>query len=141
MNNQTKRPNPKFTLEFKQDAVKLVTEKGYTHQQAADSLGISLSAIGRWSRAERGSASPPGSKTATLNLTDQAELLRLRKENEQLRMEREILKRPQSSLPRKSSKVRVFSRATEDLSYNRVMPRDGGESQCLLCVGKEARRY
>jgi transposase len=93
MNNQTKRPNPKFTLEFKQDAVKLVTEKGYTHQQAADSLGISLSAIGRWSRAERGSASPPGSKTATLNLADQAELLRLRKENEQLRMEREILKK------------------------------------------------
>jgi len=93
MNNQTKRPNPKFTLEFKQDAVKLVTEKGYTHQQAADSLGISLSALGRWTRAERGSANPTGSKTATLNLADQAELLRLRKENEQLRMEREILKK------------------------------------------------
>ena len=109
MNNQTKRPNPKFTLEFKQDAVKLVTEKGYTHQQAADSLGISLSAIGRWSRAERGSASPTGSKTATLNLADQAELLRLRKENEQLRMEREILKKALSSLPRKSNKIRIYS--------------------------------
>ncbi len=48
MNNQIKRASPKFTLEFKQDAAKLVTEKGYTHQQAADSLGISLSAIGRW---------------------------------------------------------------------------------------------
>jgi transposase-like protein len=46
MNNQIKRPNPKFTLEFKQDAVKLTTEKGYTHQQVADSLGISLSAVG-----------------------------------------------------------------------------------------------
>ncbi|NOU42538.1 MAG: transposase [Methyloglobulus sp.] len=51
MNNQIKRPNPKFTLEFKQDAVKLVTEQGQTHQQAADSLGISLGAIGRWPRA------------------------------------------------------------------------------------------
>jgi transposase len=40
MKEQTKAPNPKFTLEFKQDAVKLVTEKGYTHQQAADNLGI-----------------------------------------------------------------------------------------------------
>ena len=47
MNNQIKRPNPKFTLEFKQDAVKLVNGKGYTHQQAVDNLGISLSAIGR----------------------------------------------------------------------------------------------
>jgi len=93
MNNQTKQLKPKFTFEFKQDAVKLITEKGYTHQQAADSLGISLSAIGRWSRAERGSASPSDSKTATLSLADQAELVRLRKEIEQLRMEREILKR------------------------------------------------
>jgi transposase len=93
MNEKTKRPNPKFTLEFKQDAAKLVNEKGYTHQQAADNLGISLSAIGRWSRAERGSASAPDTKAATQNLADQAELLRLRKENEQLRMEREILKK------------------------------------------------
>jgi transposase-like protein len=53
MNNQAKRPNPKYPLEFKQDAAKLVNEKGYTHQQAADHLGISLSAIGCWVRAER----------------------------------------------------------------------------------------
>ena len=93
MNDQKKRPNPKFALDFKHDAVKLITEKGYAHQQVADSLGISLSAIGRWSRAECGPASPSGTKTATLNLADQAELLRLRKEIEQLRMERGILKK------------------------------------------------
>jgi len=45
--NQIKRCKPKYTLEFKQDAARLVLEKGYTHQQAADNLGISLSAIGR----------------------------------------------------------------------------------------------
>jgi transposase len=96
MNNpqiQIKRPNLKFTLEFKQDAVKLITEKGYAHQQVADSLGISLSAIGRWPRSERGASSPSNTKTATLNLADQTELLRLRKEIEQLRMEREIIKK------------------------------------------------
>ena len=91
--NQSKRPTPKYTLEFKQDAAKLVNEKGYTHQQAADNLGISLSAIGGWARAERGSTPPSTSKTATFNLTGQAELLRLRKEIGQLRMEREILKK------------------------------------------------
>jgi transposase len=53
MNTQKKRLIPKYTLEFKKDAVRLVNEKGYTHQQAADHLGISLSAIERWSRAER----------------------------------------------------------------------------------------
>ena len=88
---QTKRPNPKFTLEFKQDAAKLVLEKGYTHQQASDNLGVSLSALGRWVRAERGITSP--SKKPLLNLAEQSELARLRKEIEQLRMEREIIKK------------------------------------------------
>src|SRR5665648_305004 len=86
--NQIKRCKPKYTLEFKQDAARLVLEKGYTHQQAADNLGISLSAIGRWVRAERGSTTE-----VVLNLTDQTELVRLRRENEQLRMEREIIKK------------------------------------------------
>jgi transposase len=93
MNNETKRPNPKFTLEFKQDAAKLVLEKGYTHQQASDNLGVSLSALGRWVRAERGSKAPSATKQVALNLASQSELVRLRRENEQLRMEREILKK------------------------------------------------
>jgi transposase len=89
MNNITKRLRPKYTLEFKQDAIKLFTEKGYTHQQAADSLGISLSAIGNWSRVERGSTNITSTKmSGALNLVAHAELLRLRKENEQLRLTR-----------------------------------------------------
>jgi transposase len=91
--NQTKRPNPRYTLEFKQDAAKLVNEKGYAHQQAADNLGISLRAIGRWSRAGRGPATTSTTKTAALNLTGQAGLLRLRKEDGQLRMGRETIKK------------------------------------------------
>jgi transposase len=93
MSNQTKQKRPKYTLEFKKDAAKLVIEKGYTHDQAAESLGISLSALGRWVRAERGPASVSTQKKAVLNLTDQTELIRLRKENERLRREREILKK------------------------------------------------
>jgi transposase len=93
MKEQTKRSRPKYTLEFKQDAVKLVTEKGYTHQQAADNPGIYLSTIGRWVRAERVPMATSEIKKATLNLTDHRELARLRRVNEQLRMEREILKK------------------------------------------------
>ena len=48
MYNDTKRPKSKFTLEFKRDAIKLVTEKGYTHQQVADSLVIYLSESRTW---------------------------------------------------------------------------------------------
>lgn len=93
MNNQTNQKRPKYTLEFKQDAAKLVIEKGYTHEQAAKNLGVSESALGRWVRAERGTASVFQPKKTLLNLNSQDELTRLRKENEQLRMEREILKK------------------------------------------------
>ena len=55
MSDTHKPKQPKFTLEFKQDAARLVVEKGYTHKQAADSLGVSESALGRWVRAERNS--------------------------------------------------------------------------------------
>ena len=72
----------------------MVLEKGYSQQQAAAHLGISLSALRLWVLAER---KPSGTESIAkkpgLSLADQAELLRLRKENEQLRIEREILKK------------------------------------------------
>lgn len=94
MSNEKKHNRPKYGLEFKQDATQLVLEKGYSQQQAADHLGISVSALGRWVRAERKpSANESAAKKSGLNLGDHDELIRLRKENEQLRMEREILKK------------------------------------------------
>jgi len=94
MTNEKKHKRPKYSLEFKQDAARLVLEKGYSQQQAADHLGISQSALGRWVRAERKpSANESTVKKSCLNLGDHDELIRLRKENEQLRMEREILKK------------------------------------------------
>ncbi len=53
MSEQNKHNPPKYTLEFKQDSAKLVNE-GYTQKQAADNLGVSLGAIGRRVRAEKG---------------------------------------------------------------------------------------
>ncbi|WP_445370879.1 transposase [Methylomonas sp. HW2-6] len=94
MTNEQKHKRPKYSLEFKQDAAKLVLEKGYSQQQAADHLGISLSALGRWVRAEsKPSTKGSSTKKPSLSLGDHDELIRLRKENEQLRMEREILKK------------------------------------------------
>ena len=94
MSNDNKPKRPKFSLEFKQDAARLVIEKGYTQQEAADHLGISLSALGRWVRAERpATKDEPLLKKNSLNLAHQDELVKLRKENERLRMEREILKK------------------------------------------------
>ncbi len=94
MTNEKRHHRPKYSLEFKQDAAKLVLEKGYSQQQAADHLGVSLSAMGRWVRMERRPiATESTMKKPNVNLTEHDELIRLRKENEQLRMEREILKK------------------------------------------------
>ncbi|QPK65710.1 hypothetical protein IVG45_17605 [Methylomonas sp. LL1] len=66
----------------------LVKEPAIAH------LGISLSALGRWVRAEsKPSTNGSATKKPSLSLGDHDELIRLRKENEQLRMEREILKK------------------------------------------------
>lgn len=90
--SQTKKPH--YSLEFKQDATKLVLSKGYSIPEAANSLGVSKSALRKWVRAEKsGKISnnyPPGS---ALSLSEHEELLRLRKENARLKMEREILKK------------------------------------------------
>lgn len=90
MTMSKKLGNPMYTLEFKQDAVKLVQEKGYTILEAASSLGVSLSALNRWIRAERGGAARASS---ILNLSEHDELIQLRKENTRLKQEREILKK------------------------------------------------
>ncbi len=85
-----KKTRRKFSPEFKDDAVKLVTEQGYSITETARNLGINAALLGRWKRErerERLDNSVPGNPFAL-----KEELRRLRKENKQLRMEREILK-------------------------------------------------
>ena len=93
VNMDKKNTRRTFTLEYKQDAVKLVTEQGYSRQKAADSLGISLSAITTWVRQESPIGDSKEAKSITLNLSERSELERLRKENQRLLMERDILKK------------------------------------------------
>lgn len=78
-----------YTDEFKQEAVKLVTEQGYTTAEAARSLGINPGLLRRW----RQKFEQKSQGTETMNETEREELIRLREENRRLRMEREILKK------------------------------------------------
>ena len=84
MSNQTRR---RFSDEFKEEAVKLITEQGYKVSEASRNLDINASMLRRWQR----ELSPESD--GSIDPDEKAELQRLRKENKTLRMEREILKK------------------------------------------------
>lgn len=81
-----------YSRQFKLDAVKLVTDQGYKISEAARNLEISPNLLGKWKNQLAGESDQafPGKGHMTL---EKEELHRLRKENERLRMEREILKK------------------------------------------------
>ena len=89
----TKRKNRSYTAEFKQEAVALVTEQGYSIPKAAASLGITEKLLYNWKAKFDSEQSG-----ASLNADERAELLRLRKENKELKMEKEILKKASALL-------------------------------------------
>lgn len=87
----SKQKRRKHSKEFKEEAVKLVTEQGYQVSEAARNLGIHPNVLGRW---KRESEVKEGDDTTSGGLAAmQSELNRLRKENKRLEMEREILKK------------------------------------------------
>ena len=87
----SKQRRRKHSKEFKEEAVKLVTEQGYQVSEAARNLGIHPNVLGRWKQElevkEGDGATPDGSASM------KSELNRIRKENKRLQMEREILKK------------------------------------------------
>ena len=79
----------KYTDEFKDEAVKLVTEQGNKITETARNLDIHDSLLRRWIK----DRSPDGKGKLPEASKLQTELKRLKRENERLRMEREILKK------------------------------------------------
>ena len=83
-----KRTRRKYTQEFKQDAVALVVKQGYSLAEAARSLDISDAILRRWKREYEAQLSGDA-----LSQDEREELRRLRRENRELKMEKEILKK------------------------------------------------
>src|SRR5207247_7179357 len=81
-----------YTREFKVEAVKLVTEKGYSLAEAARSLGIGENLLRNWKLAlqEQGEQAFPGHGNLP---AIEEELRQLKAENKRLQMERDILKK------------------------------------------------
>lgn len=82
----------RYSDEFKIDAVRLVLDEGLSKAEVSRRLGVGQDSLGKWVRAYK--STNGNAFTGKVELTEeQKELRRLRIENRQLKMEREILKK------------------------------------------------
>ncbi len=100
MSQKRKRPN--YTKEFKQDAIKLVMEQGYSCPDVGRRLGIPTSNVSRWVRIHRKDQKDI-SESGVTRREMEVEIRRLKKENKRLEMEREILKKAAAFFAKESS--------------------------------------
>ena len=84
------RTRPPYPEEFKREAIELVRLTGKSIRQAAKDLGISEVSLRNWVKQ---AAADAGERRGGLSSDEREELARLRRENQTLRMEREILKK------------------------------------------------
>jgi transposase len=91
-----------YTAEFKAEAVKLVTEQGYSIAEAARSLGLNDNLIRNWKQAlqDNGEHAFPGRGKLS---PFEEENLRLRAENKRLLAERDILKKAAAFFAREAT--------------------------------------
>ena len=80
----------KFDEDFKVGAVRLVMETGKPIAQVARDLGVSEGTLGNWCAKARRARE---GENPALSEDERAELARLRRENTELRMQRDVLKR------------------------------------------------
>jgi transposase len=80
----------RFTPEYKGEAVQFVISSGKPIAEVARNLGIVETTLGNWvaKARENGEADEP-----ELDVSERAELARLRKEIQQVKMERDFLKK------------------------------------------------
>ena len=97
-----RRKRQSFTPEFRANAVRLVREGGKSLPQVAKELDLTESALRNWVREADGDKGkePAGA----LSTVEREELVRLRKENRQLQMERDFLKKAAAFFAKEDSR-------------------------------------
>jgi transposase len=100
----TKSTRARYTLEFKEEAVRLVTG-GERMATVARNLGLSEQTLHNWVKAA-GNGGLKSSTTPAVS-AEQMEISRLRTELSRVKMERDILKNPRRPLVRLWAEKRV----------------------------------
>ena len=95
-------PQGRYTKEFREEAVKLVTEEKLSWAEAARRLSIPVSTIGNWMKAAKTGKLGDIGKTYRPLTEIEVEFARIKKENVTLKMENEILKKAAAYFARES---------------------------------------
>ena len=90
-----------FSEEFRAGAVRLVLEEGKSAGAVARDLDLTQSALRAW--VARAQADRTKGKSGALTTVEREELGRLRKENRELRLERDTLKKATAFFAKESS--------------------------------------
>lgn len=89
MSKKTRRT---FSPEFRLETAQLVVDQGYTHDEAAKTMGVGFSTIGKWVKQLQ--QEREGVRVKQTPMTpEQLEIRELKKRNERLELEKEILKK------------------------------------------------
>ena len=89
----------KYPEEFRREAVELYRSSERSRAEVAKSLGISDGSLAAWVKVVEATEVPGG-----LDADERAELERLRRENKDLRMDREILRKAAAYFARETFK-------------------------------------
>ncbi len=94
------RKKPYYTPEFKTEAVALSRKSEKPLNQVAEDIGVSESALRKWARQ---ATIDEGNGSGALTTSEREELVRLRREYRQVKMERDFLKKAASFFARENS--------------------------------------
>ncbi len=95
-------PQGRYTREFREEAVKLVTEERLSLPEAARRLSLAPSTIGNWVKANRAGKLGDVGKTYRPLTEVEMDLARTKKELAEVKMERDILKKAAAYFARES---------------------------------------
>jgi transposase len=101
MDEHTKRKRPTYSDEFKQDAVRLVVEEGYSIKAACQAVGVCEASLRAWHAKFAPPPEPCGDDATVEEL--RSEVSRLRKQLKRTELEREILKKATAYFAKEST--------------------------------------
>jgi transposase len=87
----SKRTIRTFIPEFRLETAQLIVDQGYTHDEAAKPMGVGFSTIGKWVKQLQQERQGVRVKPTSMS-PEQLEVRELKKRNERLELENEILK-------------------------------------------------